>query len=967
MSNQYPRGSEWRKWDLQVHTPASVLNNGFGSDWDVYVQKLFKTLIDKEIMVVGITDYFTVDGYKKIKQDYLDNQTKLGQLFSAEEVVKIKDILVLPNIEFRSNVFVGQDSINFHIIFSEEISARDIEEKFLHEIDFRYEADPQQADKLRKLKEANLIELGQRLKKEHTKFASDSDVFVGMMNAVVDDSQITNILTSKDSIFGGKYVFVLMADEDLSGIDWNSRDHQTRKLLTQKSDLLFSSNEKTRNWALGENPYKEGPEKFIAEFKTLKPCIHGSDAHEFKYIGYPCAKRGDISHSCETNFQDCELRSCWIKADLTFEGLKQLLFEPEDRVAIQQNNPTPVKSSQTISNFFIQGGEIDNQLKIKETKIILNEGLVSITGGKGSGKTALVDLIANIYEDRAFCNDKNSFVKRISEGLDPKDLKIKLGLQDGREHEKEVKEPSFIEGATIVYVAQGELEKHVEDPAHLEDHINNLIFESGEIKDSELLFDYQNINDEVSEISDNLLCINKEIFDLENETDDKIEVDLKKESKKLDTDLKDTVAKIDDLSKNLSPEKIKESEAKQKHLTEFRDRKTQLTDLGLAIKDALKFTDENFSVFNKQISRINALASELKFDQKFGEIEYSGVDDLKKFIMVVRVELRKTIGDIEKFQKDLEEKDKGIKEHGKFLDKKKEIEKKIQKISEDLKTIAEKKKELAGKKAGRDSLFVQLLNKRVEQRDKYLGIISAFSENKNDILSDLDFTAELIFDNSRFIDTMSELVDLRKMRTREVDEEKSDISFFTDSMLDLANNPTKKKISAVSIKANELLSSTIVNQKKAETISRLTIYNSIFSDYLGVLPSVKYKKVRLHRLSLGQKATVLIKIYLAQGENPIIIDSHDDHLDNEFIMEELVRALRQAKQHRQVIVVSNNGNVVINSDSEQVIVACRDEQGEISYISGSLENELLRPRLLCVLEGGEEAFSKRQKKYRLYK
>jgi hypothetical protein len=152
----------------------------------------------------------------------------------------------------------------------------------------------------------------------------------------------------------------------------------------------------------------------------------------------------------------------------------------------------------------------------------------------------------------------------------------------------------------------------------------------------------------------------------------------------------------------------------------------------------------------------------------------------------------------------------------------------------------------------------------------------------------------------------------------------------------------------------------------AETMNRYTIYAAVFVDYLSVIPSVRYKKVRLAKLSLGQKATVLLKIYLAQGESPIIIDSHDDHLDNEFIMDELVKALRQAKRHRQIIIVSNNGNVVVNSDAEQVVVASRDGHGQISYSSGALEDPTLRAKLLGVLEGGEAAFNKRQQKYRLH-
>src|ERR1043165_6678294 len=104
MNTQFNRGSEWRKWDLHVHTPASVLNNGFGADWDVYVQKLFRILLEKEIAVVGITDYFTIDGYKKVKEEYLADKAKMLTLFSNDEIERINQILIIPNVEFRSDI-----------------------------------------------------------------------------------------------------------------------------------------------------------------------------------------------------------------------------------------------------------------------------------------------------------------------------------------------------------------------------------------------------------------------------------------------------------------------------------------------------------------------------------------------------------------------------------------------------------------------------------------------------------------------------------------------------------------------------------------------------------------------------------------------------------------------------------------------------------------------------------------------
>jgi len=311
MSRNRTNGSEWRKWDLQIHTPFSILKNQFGnpneeSTWDNYIKELFKKAIDKNIAVIGITDYFMVDGYEKIKNEYLDNENKLKTLFTDDEVKKIKEILILPNIEFRLKEFVGRDSINFHVIFSDKVSTNDIKENFLHELDFVYEGKPQNQDEKRKLKINNLRSLGEKLKKEHSNFEDKDDLFVGMSNAVVDDSQILEVLNKKPSIFKDKFLIILPADEDLSKIDWNSRDHNARKVLIQKSDILFSSSKNTREWALGHK--YEVIDDFIDEFKSRKPCIWSSDAHSFDRLFEPVLKR-----------------YTWIKADPTYKGLKQII------------------------------------------------------------------------------------------------------------------------------------------------------------------------------------------------------------------------------------------------------------------------------------------------------------------------------------------------------------------------------------------------------------------------------------------------------------------------------------------------------------------------------------------------------------------------------------------------------------------------------------------------------------------
>jgi hypothetical protein len=378
--NSVSRGSEWRRWDLQIHTPASHLNNQFGIDWDRYVQGLFRAAIAKDLAVIGLTDYFTIDGYKTIKEQYLANPAKLAQLFSPEEVEQTERIRVFPNVEFRLNKLVGPNRINCHVICSDEIPIKDIEENFLHDLSFTNEAQPQATAERRKLKVQNLEEFGARLIKEHPAFADEG---------TPDDDDILKAL--QDSKFRDKFLFCVVADEDLSKLKWNSQDHHVRKVLIQRSDALFAGNPSTRRWALAWPPqYVDGEAHFISEFKTLKPCINGSDSHGYSEIGHPCAKRGKSGHSCESAPESCDLRYCWIKADTTFEGLRQIIHEPADRVFIGPSAPDYHDRARVIQSVTIA----DSQGWFTDDQIPLNAGLVSIIGQKGSGKSALADLIA---------------------------------------------------------------------------------------------------------------------------------------------------------------------------------------------------------------------------------------------------------------------------------------------------------------------------------------------------------------------------------------------------------------------------------------------------------------------------------------------------------------------------------------------------------------------------------------------
>ena len=115
---------------------------------------------------------------------------------------------------------------------------------------------------------------------------------------------------------------------------------------------------------------------------------------------------------------------------------------------------------------------------------------------------------------------------------------------------------------------------------------------------------------------------------------------------------------------------------------------------------------------------------------------------------------------------------------------------------------------------------------------------------------------------------------------------------------------------------------------------------------------------------MGQKGIALLKLFLAEGDTPLVIDQPEENLDNKFIYEELVNAFREAKKKRQIILATNNANLVVNTDTDQIIVA-NFSDNLISYSMGSIENPGIREEIMPILEGGVEAFRKREMKYGL--
>jgi ABC-type glutathione transport system ATPase component len=114
-------------------------------------------------------------------------------------------------------------------------------------------------------------------------------------------------------------------------------------------------------------------------------------------------------------------------------------------------------------------------------------------------------------------------------------------------------------------------------------------------------------------------------------------------------------------------------------------------------------------------------------------------------------------------------------------------------------------------------------------------------------------------------------------------------------------------------------------------------------------------------LSRGQKCTALLPLLLARRNDPLIIDQPEDNLDNHFIYETVVNSIQRLKGQRQMIFITHNANIPVLAEADLVVVLNSD--GKKGYVEALGSIDQCRNQIVDLLEGGQEAFELRRKRY----
>jgi ABC-type lipoprotein export system ATPase subunit len=404
VKREIARGSLWRQWDLHVHTPASFHWTGKKFEGDLASDQN-KKLIDEMIeamnkaqpAVFAIMDYWTFDGWFALKQRLAESD--------APKLYK----KVFPGIELRLSA-PTEKRLNAHVLFSDETPDQ-------HLRDFLSDLKIERTD--RSVSRSALIDLARAtapdmlVKKGHKKEVVDQDendaLLAGFKLAEVKaDSYKSAILNVPNGLAIGFMPFD--TSDGLTEIKWE--EHYSYFLsLFESSPIFESRNLDLRTAFLCEENEKN--KKWIDNFKhglrnIPRLVVSGSDAHCFVGISGDNDRRGygDFPSGKKT----------WIKADPSFSGLKQAILEPAKRSFIGDKPPKlhEVESNKTYYIDSIEvaktGTKADVGHWLDGCDIPLNPDLVAIIGNKGSGKSALADVIATLGNSRQ--SKHFSFLKR---------------------------------------------------------------------------------------------------------------------------------------------------------------------------------------------------------------------------------------------------------------------------------------------------------------------------------------------------------------------------------------------------------------------------------------------------------------------------------------------------------------------------------------------------------------------------
>lgn len=360
------------------------------------------------------------------------------------------------------------------------------------------------------------------------------------------------------------------------------------------------------------------------------------------------------------------------------------------------------------------------------------------------------------------------------------------------------------------------------------------------------------------------------------------------------------------------------------------------------------------SVIEEEIDNLSSTLDEIKFTKKYDESEiiYVKVEEYKKNqqkLINELIESNKTFVDfINNYDfSDIKKRKAYIKD---FKDSCSEIN---SKNNNDAKVYIDNYKELLEFYTEFYMLRKQINENNIKTKELYN---SLFNDN---------LSKDLTLENGEKINISSTL------------EEQDDYDTFLNSQFKNYSNYLSQLTSIVINANDEEKFKTFFSGQKFKSVKGIRahidkLYDNIkkyYDDFSNINLKIKYKNKDLKNYSPGKKSELLLEIFLCgdiinnDKYKYIILDQPEDNLDTNTIIIKLVKKIRKMKLDKQLFVISHSAPIIVNADSDIIICSKEDENSNINYLSGRINDKVMKQLIVDTLDGGEKNLKMRLNKY----
>ncbi len=907
------KGSEWVKCDLHLHTPDTKLANQYeGATADEKWQSFFDTIAGTSLSVIGVTDYFAIGGYEKMLQAKVD-----GKLPNIK--------LILPNIEFRlDRKNEDGDFINIHVLFADEriVPVQKIKD-FLTRLAI-FPTDNQQ----------NMLH------------CTDDDIRSagGYEKIAVEKSALEEALKGFTPL---RDYIIIGVPGGYGGFRSSDAGRGTRIAIEfDKYCHAFFGNNGDRTFFLSDRGAGVG---------EPKPVISASDAHKLADVGS---------------------KYTWIKSDATFEGVVQMIYEPDIRVSLEKNEPVYLYPQIISVELLNSGNHGDAQDKDRcplfhlDKPIAFSPNLTSIIGARATGKSILAEAISFVFDE----HQKESrgrdgdlpFIEFLAN--DYPDIEIKVVYSMGGEvHEVtravgEINDPFYSPPFRIEYWPQGKIEDVATSQEKIAAYLDQML-----------------VSPVIQELEETILDGKEKlgIFRLQYLT----KFDLKLQIRDLVVSQKEIegyLAKLNDPECKTIIKDITIEKQKLEKIADFVKGIDEMTEALEAITEEFSFLD-----FPEKAEVSTLFADEevmIAHTDKLYELKETGFakqfDELKQ--IKIDIENSATKKAIEARKKELED---GLLEYAKenkIKITKQEYEsrsKMLVDVKRRLKELEIEVKKADAAKEKHEELSAVVSEKVKEWQVENERLIDEFNQKfrSGNIVANWDdpenylsawiaeqFMASSSYFTKKYQKEFKIKSPIKSNNVEElVEEMHGSLGLSTEAIIYLLENNQKPDLQTSSGK-EETVEWFFAREETAILREDLILRLKSRAELGTREVTYKGKTLGKQRMSFGERCGTMLEIIVGSDGHPIILDQPEDHLDSGLLVSRIIPLIREQKMNRQIIICTHSANIVVLGDSDLVNAFISEANPYCE--KGSLENPNTVSSILQVLEGGKDALRKRSKR-----